>query len=186
MPGAYELQDLRPPQPTLEGDARFVGWNCKVPRWQLPPGFYPRAENKRAHRGTLEDREGTTTPVFANSFAAGTLLGAGPFTNVNGREILLLATRNQVIGVRSGSIAIDIDCAVDPSGNIKFCPQFGKVLMHSDDSSVAPQEWDGLSADGFVALDQSGVDESLGIVAMPNVPWSIRCRISPGSLRRPL
>jgi hypothetical protein len=122
MPGAYELQDLRPPQPTLEGDARFVGWNCKVPRWQLPPGFYPRAENKRAHRGTLEDREGTTTPVFANSFAAGTLLGAGPFTNMNGREILLLATRNQVIGVRSGSIAIDIDCAVDPSG--KFAASF--------------------------------------------------------------
>lgn len=173
MPGPYPLAPPAPAAPTLEGDDHFIGWNCKLPRWQLPPGYYAWGENKRCADGTVRDRDGTQTPVFANNFAASSVLGSGPFANVHGREMCLLATPLKVVAIRSGAIPLTINVDTLPVGNIEFSSHFGKSLMTSDDSTFAPLAWDGLSADGFVALDQSLVDAGTGINALPNVPCAI-------------
>lgn len=173
MSGPYNLDAAGPDQPTLEGDGRFLGLNLKLPRWQLPPGFLARSENQRLHNLVAEPRPGTLTPVFANTgYATPAFLGSGPYSNPNGREVALLVDDTKVFAIRSGTVAQQILCAVNPRGNIEIAQQFDKVLMHSDDPTFDVLVWDGLSAEGFVAVEP-GKALGNGIEIIPNPPWSI-------------
>jgi hypothetical protein len=171
MSGPYNLSPVSPSQPTLEGDEGFVGLNMRDPRWTLQPGYYARGDNKRCHDGKVTDRPGTRTPLFANLYGANTLLGSGPYSNPNGREMGLLATQTKVISIRSGTVPVEIPTPFAPFGRIEFCQQFDKVLMHSDDISMPTLQWDGLDPLGFTDIPEPSL--GLGFLPIPRAPWSI-------------
>ncbi len=156
------------------GDGQILGVDMKTPRDQLRPGYVARAENARFDRG-IRQRKGTRTPVFAQPFQASVFLGSGSYSNPNGSELGLLAASGGVVAIRAGTIPISIPASETLAGAVEFSQQFDKVLLHRDDPTKSTLIWDGdTDSLGFVPVVSSIPDgASIGILQIPNAPWSI-------------
>ena len=170
----YDLQSQSRTADVPNGDLGFLGLRMKTPREQLTAGYYPRAENKRIGAG-LETRPGTRTPVFANEFAGGPLIGSGPYSNPNGEELGLLFLKNKVYGIRAGTLPITIPVTQNfgNGATVDITQHFDKVLAHQSDPSFPTLVWDGIDlTDGFTTMPSPSVT-GLGFLNMPNPAWSI-------------
>lgn len=164
----------QPPQPTIEGDAassKFIGLDMKTDRDKLATGMYARGENKRCHRGIVEDRPGVATPVFAN-IEAQTIIGSGVYSNPNGEEVQLIATPADVRVIKSGSypLTVPIPEGVTLSGKVTFAQHFNVILLHQEEERPT-LVWDGI-APAFTEIEKSNADDTSTVV-MPNPPWSV-------------
>lgn len=167
----YADVQTQPPQPTIEGDAEFVGLDMKTDRDKLQPGQYARGENKRCHRKSVEDRLGVITPVFANVEAM-TILGSGVYSNPNGEEVQLHATPTEVRVIKSGSYpaTVPIPVGTTLAGKINFAQHFNVVLLHREDGGPT-LVWDGI-APNFKRLSKlDPLDLSTAVI--PDPPWSV-------------
>src|SRR5262245_21256234 len=81
-------------QRVTDGDPGFTGVNMLIDRGSLPAGMLARSENKRLRDGVAATRPGTTYPGEFNPFFEDIIIGSHIYSNPNGDEVILVATRN--------------------------------------------------------------------------------------------
>src|SRR5205807_5375634 len=113
-------------------DMFFVGYNEKIHRSHLPPGFVSKSINKRMDGRVARPRPGTTMPqgnVYFGAITPGvTFLGSDIYNNPNGEERLVLLQKGSfgfgAVGVLTYNFTNNQALTIDFPGGLPLSPVY--------------------------------------------------------------
>ena len=159
-----QVQGDQPLQADL--DTGFVGWNDRLDpsllrsgagfsNGQEPAGLVSAACNNRFISSQAETRPATVMPVHHNPSFGGALLGAGIYSDPDGREWMALATPDKVwlCADRCSRQQLSLPAGVvltgaGALGAIEFTQAFGELILWRG-RTLEPLHWNGDRTRGF-------------------------------------
>ncbi len=157
---------------SVELDTGFVGVNDKVDPALLrsgnityqdgqgAAGLCAAATNNRFIAGLAQTRPGSLMPVAFNpTFNNSQLLGAGIYSDPDGREWMALAQDNQVRFVSDGAtpVTVPLDEEVDLSTDVEFTQCFGDLVLWRGPEEP-PLYWNGDPRRSFFVVTRPPAD----------------------------
>jgi len=154
-----QVQGDQPLQADL--DTGFVGWNDRLDpsllrsgagfsNGQEPAGLVCGAYNNRFVSSQAETRPATVMPVHHNPSFGGALLGAGIYSDPDGREWMALATPDKVwlCADRCNRQQISLPAGVVLGSLVEFTQAFGLLVLWRG-RTLEPLIWNGDKTRGF-------------------------------------
>lgn len=142
MPRPQQLPGDEPVIPEL--DTGFRGVNQRVERGQLQPGYLWDAMNVRMDRQEARTRPGCLLPVHFNHVARSSILGAGIYSDPDGREWMVICEPRQVWLCADGlqPISVGIPGGQELTGEVEII-QCGVELRLLRGTELDTLTWDG-------------------------------------------
>lgn len=156
-----------------ELDAGFRGVNQRVERGQLMPGYLWDAQNVRMDRQEVATRPGSLLPVHFNHVDRDSILGAGIYSDPQGREWMAICEPRRVWLCADGwqPVAIAIPAGQELTGSVEVI-QCGQELRLLRGLQLDTLTWDG---DRLIPLFRE-LPAPIGpefIERQPNTSWAI-------------